>query len=243
MFTNTKKSRISSLKLGTVGAAAIAALVVAPTALAATSGGASLAPAAHTAKMSSPFTIGLSAKAVKPGATVTISGLAAARAGLNVTITSKAIASARTVNGIAAVQTPALVEGIYHTTVRIAPSTKPGVYSMALRFGNRQVASISDLRVLASGAKAASATSGNRCAGIVFSVLHNDSAGGAYLPAGSYNLSSSNMDCGSASADLTSFLAAAGKPIPDWTTTSSAAGKATFTASNSGLAFSLSRTR
>ena len=54
----------------------------------------------------------LSSNTVKPGAKLTISGLAYARAGLNVTILSRAISSARTVNGLPAVQTPALAEGI-----------------------------------------------------------------------------------------------------------------------------------
>ena len=133
MFRN--RSRISPLKLASLGAIAATALAAAPTALAATSGGAPVTPAAHAAK-SAPFTIGLSSTTVKPGAKLTISGLAYARAGLNVTILSRAIYSGRTVSGVPAVQTPALVEGIYQTTVRIAPSTKPGVYSVQLRFGN-----------------------------------------------------------------------------------------------------------
>ena len=48
--------------------------------------------------------------------------------------------SSRTVNGMPAVQTPALVEGIYQTTVRVPPATEPGVYWVYLRFGNKQVA-------------------------------------------------------------------------------------------------------
>ena len=150
MFSNSR-SRISPLKLAGIGAIAATALAAAPAALAATSGGAPVAPAAVPAKVSAPFTIGLSATTVKPGAKLTISGLAYARAGLNLTIVSDAIASAQTVNGIPAVQTPALVEGIYHTTVRVPPATEPGVYRVQLRFGNRQVASISNLRVVAPG--------------------------------------------------------------------------------------------
>ena len=128
MFPN--RSRISPLKLAGIGAIAATALAVAPTALAATSGGAPLPPASAHVTNSSPFTIGLSSTTVKPGAKLTISGLAYARAGLNLTILSDAIASARSVNGVPAVQTPALVEGIYHTTVRVPPATKPGVYSV-----------------------------------------------------------------------------------------------------------------
>jgi hypothetical protein len=240
MFPN--RSLISPLKLASLGAIAATALAAAPTALAATSGGAPVTPAAHAAK-SAPFTIGLSSTTVKPGAKLTVSGLAYARAGLNVTILSRAIYSGRTVSGVPAVQTPALVEGIYHTTVRVAPSTKPGVYSVQLRFGNEQVASVSNLRVVAASSNSGGSTRLNRCAGIGFTVLHNDYADKAYLPGGGYTVSSSNMDCGTASAELTSFLAAAGKPISGWTATSPAAGRATFTQRSSGLSFSVAKAR
>ena len=243
MFRNPASSRISPLKLASIGAIAATALAAAPSALAATSGGAPLTPAVTHAKLSSPFTIGLSSTTVKPGAKLTISGLAYARAGLSLTITSDAIASAQAVNGVPAVQTPALVEGIYHTTVRVPPATEPGVYSVQLRFGNRQVASISNLRVVAPGSPTGGSTGLNRCAAIGFTVLHNDRAGTAYLPGGAYTVSSRNMDCGSASADFTSFLAGAGKPIAGWTTTSPAAGRATFTQRNSGLTFTVTKAR
>ncbi|MBV9747680.1 MAG: hypothetical protein JO157_02585, partial [Acetobacteraceae bacterium] len=94
---------------------------------------------------------------------------------------------------------------------------------------------------------ASSHTSGNnglnRCAAIGFTVLHNDRAGTAYLPAGAYTVSSSNMDCGTASADFTSFLAGAGKSIAGWTTNSPGAGRATFTQRNSKLSFSVAKNR
>jgi hypothetical protein len=162
---------------------------------------------------------------------------------LNLTIMSKAIASARRVNGIPAVQTPALVEGIYHTVVRIAPATAPGVYSVVLRFSNRQVASVNNLRVVAASSHTGGSSQLNRCAGIGFTVLHNDRAGTAYLPAGGYTVSSRNMDCGTASAEFTSFLAGAGKSIPGWTTSSPAAGRATFTQRSSALTFSVAKGR
>lgn len=240
MFTHSR-TRISPFKLAGLGAIAATALGTAPTAIAATSGGAPVSPAnAHVTK-SAPFTIGLSSTTVKPGAKLTISGLAYARAGLNLTIVSDAVASARTVNGVPAVQTPALVEGIYHTVVRVPPATEPGVYSMRLIFGNRQVASTT-LRVVAASSHAGGSTGLNRCAGISFTVLHNDHAGSAYLPAGGYTVSSRNMDCGTASADFTGFLAGAGKAIPGWNATSPTAGRATFTQRNSGLAFSVAKT-
>ena len=232
----------SILKLAGVGAIAATSLAAAPVALATTSGGATASSAVAPAK-SAPFTIGLNSTTVKPGQKLTISGLAYARAGENVTILSNAIASSRSIGGVPAVQTPALVEGIYHTTVRIAPATEPGVYSVRLRFGNRQVASINNLRVVAPGSQTGQATRANACAGIGFTVLHNDRAGTVYLPAGGYKVSSSNMDCGTASADFTSFLAGAGKPIAGWNSTSPGAGRATFTQRNSGLSFSVAKSR
>jgi hypothetical protein len=236
------RSRISSLKLISVGAIAATALAGAPAALAASSGGAAVSPAAHAAK-SAPFTIGLSSYTVKPGAKLTVSGQAYARAGLNLTILSRAISSGRTVNGVPAVQTPALVEGIYRTTVRVSPATRPGVYSVQLRFGNRVVSSLNNLMVVSPHSSNGGSTRLNRCAGISFTVLHNDHAGTAYLPAGGYTVSSGNMDCGAASADFTSFLAGAGKQIPGWDSKSAAAGRASFTQRNSGLSFSVAKTR
>ena len=234
-------SRISPLKLAGAGAIAATALAAASPALAAPSGGAAVTPAiVHTT--SAPFTIGLSASTVQPGQKVSISGLAYARAGLNVTIMSDAISSSRAVAGMPAVQTPALVEGIYHTTVRVGPATEPGVYSVKLRFNNRQVAATS-LRVVAAGSHTGGSTRLHACAGISFSVLHNDRAGSAYLPAGRYTVSSRNLDCGSASADFTSLLAGAGKTIPGWNSTSPGSGRATFTQRNSGLTFNVAKNR
>jgi hypothetical protein len=233
-------SRIT--KLAGVGAIAIAALAAAPVSFAATSGGSAVIASAAQAK-SAPFTLGVSASTVKPGQKITISGLAYARAGKNLTIMSPAISSSRAVAGMPAVQTPALVEGIYHTTVRVPASAKPGVYPVILRFGNRQVASINGLRVIGAGARTGKVARATGCDGISFTVLSNDHAGSAYMPAGRYSISSRNMDCGSASADFTSFLAGAGKQIPGWNATSAGAGRATFTQRNSGLSFGVAKIR
>ena len=227
-------------KLAGVGAIAATALVAAPMSVAATTGGVGMTASVAKAK-SAPFTLGVSATTVKPGQKITISGLAYARAGENLTIMSRAISSSHTVSGMPAVRTPALVEGIYHTTVRVAPATEPGVYPVILRYGNRQVASIRNLRVIGAAARSGRATHQTACDGISFAVLHNDHAGNVSLPAGRYAVSSSNMDCGSASADLASFLAGAGKQIPGWNTSSAAAGRATFTQRNSGLSFSVAK--
>ena len=239
MFPN--RSRISPLKLAGVVAIAATSLAAAPTALAATSGGAAVTPAAHAAT-SAPFTIGLSSNTVKPGAKFTISGLAFPRAGLNVTILSRAISSARTVNGLPAVQTPALVEGIYQTTVRIAPATKPGVYSVQLRFGNRLVASTSSLRVVARAHRPAARPGSIGAPGSASrSCTTTTRIRRIYRVAGTP--SSPNMACGTASAEFTSFLAAAGKPTAGWTTTSPAAGRATFTQRSTGFSFTVTKAR
>ena len=240
---SNSRPRIPAFKLAAVCAIAATALVAAPdVALAATSGGAQVTPSASVAKASAPFTIGLSSSSVKPGARLTISGLAYARAGLNVTITSDAISSARELNGVPAVQTPALAEGIYHTAVRVAPATEPGVYSVALRFDNRQVGS-AKLRVVAANSNAGGSTRLDQCSGIGFTVLHNDRVGGAQLPGGAYTVSSSNMDCGSASADFASLLAGGGKSPAGWITSSPVAGRATFSPRDSGLSFTVSKSR
>ena len=153
--------------------------------------------------------------------------------------------SSSTVSGVPAVQTHAR-RGHYQTTVRVPPATEPGDYWVYLRFDNKQVAAIRTLRVVAASASAGGSTRLDRCAAIGFTVLHNDRAGSAYLPAGGYTVSSSNMDCGTASADFTSFLAGAGRPIAGWNTTWPAAGRATFTqagAPQRRSPFSIAKTR
>ncbi len=81
------------------------------------------------------------------------------------------------------------------------------------------------------------------CAGIGFTVLHDDRAGHAVLPAGAYTLSSSKIACGTASADFAGFLARAGRGVPGWTSSSTAAGRATFSQPSSGLSFSVAKQR
>ena len=70
MFSNT--ARASPLRLAAVGAIAATALAGPPAALAATSGGAAVPANAVPAKVSAPFTIGLSATTIKPGAKLTV---------------------------------------------------------------------------------------------------------------------------------------------------------------------------
>jgi hypothetical protein len=247
---STIQKRIPSIfsRIGLGAGVAAIALAAAPAAFAATSdggsGGTSLAPlvAAAQAK-SAPFTIGLSAGSVTPGSQVTISGLAFARAGTPLTIMSNAISSSRLVNGVPAVTTPAFVEGTYRTTVVIPPAIKPGSYAIILRANGKQVASTS-ITVTARGG-----TSGNRpsgraaCAGIGFTVLHNDQSGGVKLPAGAYRITSSNLDCSVASVDFTTFLNKYNGAIPGWTGSSSGAGNGTYTQRGTGKSFTVSHTR
>ena len=234
------RSRLRPVTLTAAGAICAGALGAASPALAAPSGGATTNPNAHG--RSAPFTIGFSDTTVKPGQRLTISGLAYARAGRNLTILSHAFMSARRVEGRPAVVTPALVEGIYHTSVRISPTARPGVYAVLVRFANRQVAS-AKLRVVRPDTPGGRSVHTKGCAAIGFTVLHNDRVAGVSLPAGAYTVSSRTISCGVASADLTRFLARGGAPIPGWRATSPGAGRATFSQPSSGLSFNVARKR
>jgi hypothetical protein len=238
-------SVLSRAGLG-AGVAALA-LAAAPAAFASTgasgAGAASLAPAAVAQAKSAPFTIGLSADSVTPGSRLTISGLAFARAGTPLTITSDAIASSRMVNGVPAVQTPAFVEGTYRATVVVPPATRPGTYSIVLSANGKTVATTTIKVVARGGVPAGRPTGRLACAGIGFTVLHNDRSGGAALPAGAYRVTSSNLDCGTASADFTLFLDKYNGAIPGWSATSPAAGRATFTQRGTGKQFTVTHTR
>jgi hypothetical protein len=245
MFPSRIPTRLSRTGLG--AGLAVLALAAAPAAaLAATphrsSGAAPLAPTTATAAAdSAPFTIGLSAASVTPGSRVTISGLAMARAGTPLTIMSKAISSSRLVGGVPAVRTPAFVEGTYRTSVLIPPATTPGSYSIVLRANGRPVASTSiDVAANGSGARRSGRPA---CAGIGFSVLHDDRSGGVSLPAGAYRVTSSSLDCSTASADFTRFLDRDNGAIPGWSAATTGAGHGTFTQRGTGASFTVSRTR
>ena len=216
----------------------------APAAIAATSGGAAVAPAAAHVAKSAPFTIGLSATTVKPGAKLTISGLAYARAGLNLTIMSNAIMSSRTVNGVPAVQTPALVEGIYQTTVRVPPATEPGVYCVyaALQQQARSPRSAT-LRVVAANSPAAGRRNSTRApASASPSCTTTARARRTCRPAGTPS-PAATWTVGRRRPTSRASWPAPGRPIAGWNTTSPAAGRATFTQRNSGLTFSVAKTR
>jgi hypothetical protein len=180
---------------------------------------------------------------VTAGSQVTVSGLAFARAGTPLTITSNAIGSSRLVNGVPAVRTPAFVEGTYRTTVVIPPATQPGTYTIVLSANGRQVASTSIQVTARGGAPAGRPTGRPACAGISFTVMHNDRSGGVALPQGGYTVSSPNLDCSTASADFTMFLDKYNGAIPGWTGSSSAAGRGTFTQRGTGKQFTVTHTR
>ena len=237
------RSRISPLKLASVAAIATTALAAAPTALAATSGGVPATPAAAGSTGEPAVHDGSQRndRETRREPDRLRAGLRQGRTEYHSHVQRDRVG--RFVGGMPAVQTPALVEGIYRTTVRIAPATRPGVYRVLLRFGNRQVAAIYSLRVATPGSPSVGPTRRYACAGISFTVLHNDRAGTAYLPGGGYKVSSRNMDCGTASLQLTRFLAAAGRPLAGWSSTSPGAGRATFTQRNNGLTFSVAKAR
>ena len=235
-------------------AAVVAALAAAPVALAAVpqSGGASLTPTAAAVQgTTAPFTIGLSASSVPAGSRVTISGLANARADTRLTIVSNVFSASRLVGGAPAITTPALAEGTYRATALVAPAIRPGAYAILLRAGGRQVASTS-IRVTARGGSSSSGTShpgnprvitggGAACAGIRFTVLHNDRAAGVVLPAGTYRITSPNLACSRASANLTTFLDQDTHAAAGWTATASRPGHATYTQKATGLKFTVAR--
>ena len=246
MHSRTIQKRILSPTGLGVGAVA-AALAAAPAALAGTpasgAGSAGLTPTAAVQARSAPFTIGLSARSVSAGSKVTISGLANARAGTPLTIISDALSSSRLVNGVPAVRTPAFVEGTYRAVVVVPPATRPGTYAIVLRANGKKVASTSITVTARSGGGGGQPSHRRACAGIGFTVLHNDQSGGVRLPAGGYRVTSPNLDCSTASADFTTFLDRYNGAIPGWTGSASGAGRGTFTQRATGRRFTVTHTR
>ncbi len=66
------------------------------------------------------------------------------------------------------------------------------------------------------------------CAGISFTVLHNDQSGGVILPAGKYTVTSPNLGCKPASNYFTTFLNKYNGAIPGWTGKAIAKGWGTY---------------
>ena len=81
-----------------------------------------------------------------------------------------------------------------------------------LAIGGAAVAVLAAASALTTPATAAPAS----CAGISFTVLHNDQSGGLVLPGGSYTVSSPNLGCPTASNYFTTFLNKYNNAIPGW---------------------------
>ena len=77
------------------------------------------------------------------------------------------------------------------------------------------------------------------CAGISFTVLHNDQSGGVVLPGGSYTVSSPNLGCSTASNYFTTFLNKYNNAIPGWTGVETAKGWGTYIKNGSSTQFTV----
>ena len=77
------------------------------------------------------------------------------------------------------------------------------------------------------------------CAGISFTVLHNDQSGGVVLPGGSYTVSSPNLGCSTASNYFTTFLNKYNLAIPGWKGVEIAKGWGTYIKNGSSTQFTV----
>jgi hypothetical protein len=77
------------------------------------------------------------------------------------------------------------------------------------------------------------------CAGISFTVLHNDQSGGLVLPGGSYTVSSPNLGCSTASNYFTTFLNKYNNAIPGWKGVEIAKGWGTYIKNGSSTQFTV----
>ena len=113
----------------------------------------------------------------------------------------------------------------------------------------------SRMRVLATGAAAVAALAASvalatpataapsSCAGISFTVLHNDQSGGVILPGGSYTVSSPNLGCLTASNYFTTFLNKYNYAIPGWHGVEIAKGWGTYIKSSGSTQFTVKWSR
>lgn len=97
---------------------------------------------------SAPASINVSARSVRAGATVTISGVAPAgtKTGAKLTLLSDAFPAAHTVTGIPAITTRVRKDGTYSATVRVPAQTKANTYLITGRVGGHYLPVVS-LRV------------------------------------------------------------------------------------------------
>ena len=104
-----------------------------------------------------------------------------------------------------------------------------------LTVGAAAIAVLAAAIALATPATAAPAS----CAGISFTVLHNDQSGGLVLPGGSYTVSSPNLGCSTASNYFTTFLNKYNNAIPGWTGVEIAKGWGTYIKNGSSTQFTV----
>jgi hypothetical protein len=94
---------------------------------------------AHVAAAHPYSSVMVSPSVVRPGTSVTISGNAPknARAGLWITLTSRAFVSNQNVNGVPAIRTQVLVNGKYSATAMIRSGLNAGRYSVVGSFNGQ----------------------------------------------------------------------------------------------------------
>jgi hypothetical protein len=104
-----------------------------------------------------------------------------------------------------------------------------------LAIGGAAIGALAAAFALSTPATAAPAS----CAGISFTVLHNDQSGGLVLPGGSYTVSSPNLACSTASKYFTTFLNKYNNAVPGWTGVEIAKGWGTYIKNGSSTQFTV----
>jgi hypothetical protein len=95
------------------------------------------------------------------------------------------------------------------------------------------------IAVVSSAALAGGAGAKSSPCSITFTVLHNDRSGGVTLPAGGYRISSSSLNCVTASNFFRTFLAKYNNAIPGWRTTVLGRGNGTYRHNSTGHSFTV----
>ena len=102
------------------------------------------------------------------------------------------------------------------------------------------VASVA-LAAVSFGAVASDAAAHAGCRAISFRVLHNDSAGGVSVPAGTYRISSATMRCRTASQQFKLFITRYPRYIPEWNAKQISSGHVAFAQDQSDQSFGARR--
>ena len=95
------------------------------------------------------------------------------------------------------------------------------------------------IAVLASAAFAGGAAADASPCSITFTVLHNDQSGSVKLPAGQYRITSSTLNCLTASNFFKTFLNKYNGNIPGWKGTASGTGNGTYRRNSNGTSFTV----